>query len=289
MPRIRTSRLGLFYQQSGEGDDIVMVHGLAANLAFWFLKIVPFFTDTYRVTAYDQRGHGMSETPPDHYTTHDLAEDLLSLLDALNIEKAHLVGHSIGGAVCAHFATLFPHRVKTLTLIECRLHAFQPIQSRDNQAFWEKHAKEFEAQGITIPKNTPKVFYSLMQELSPLADQGLINPNAVPGLILRGPADPKSRSGQRWLKLVSETTFATDLQELAGLTEDRLATIHHPTLVMYGATSHFIGSCHGLERVLPNKSMVILPDRGHFFPVTEPSLVAHHTLNFLKSLSSPSS
>ncbi len=281
MPKITTSRLGLFYQQAGEGPDVVMVHGLAANLAFWFLKIVPFFKESYRVTAYDQRGHGMSETPPDSYTTLDLAEDLKSLLDELGIEKPHLVGHSIGGAVCTHFAALHPERVHTLTLIESRLHAFQPIRSRDNEAFWEKHKDEFAEQGIVVPKNTPKVFYSLMEELSPLAEQGHINPNAVPGLILRGAANPSSRSGQRWLKLVSETTFATDLQEIAGLEENLIRTITHPALVMYGADSHFMGSCEGLRAALPHAEIRVLEGRGHFFPVTEPAVVAEETLAFL--------
>ena len=98
MPIAQTQRLAISYQQSGIGPDVVMVHGLAANLAFWYLKIVPHFTPHYRVTAYDLRGHGRSEMPPTGYTTRDLAEDLIALLDERGIEKAHLVGHSIGGS-----------------------------------------------------------------------------------------------------------------------------------------------------------------------------------------------
>jgi pimeloyl-ACP methyl ester carboxylesterase len=179
MPVAKTNRLSISYQQSGSGPDVVMVHGLAANLAFWYLKIVPHFTPSYHTTVYDLRGHGRSEMPPTGYTTRDLAEDLIALLDERGIQKAHLVGHSIGGSVCMHAAVLYPERVASLTLVECRLHAFQPLLNRDNESFWVKHAPELEARGITIPKNTPKVFYSLIQELTPLADQGLVNPNAI--------------------------------------------------------------------------------------------------------------
>jgi len=285
MPSIQTKRLLTSYQQSGEGPDVVMVHGLAANLAFWFLKIVPHFTPNYRVTAYDLRGHGRTEIPPAGYTTRDLAEDLISLLDELGIAKAHLVGHSIGGSVCMHAAVLYPERVASLTLIECRLHAYQPLLTRDNEAFWVKHGPEFEARGIMIPKNTPKVFYSLIQELTPLADKGLVNPNAIPGLTVNGRSgDVKSRSGQRWLKLITETTFPSDLQEIAGLTEDKIATVQQPCLLMYGSRSNFMGTCEALTRILPHQESHIFEDRGHFFPVTEPELITKHTLVFLDRL-----
>jgi alpha-beta hydrolase superfamily lysophospholipase len=72
MPVAKTNRLSISYQQSGSGPDVVMVHGLAANLAFWYLKIVPHFTPSYHTTVYDLRGHGRSEMPPTGYTTRDL-------------------------------------------------------------------------------------------------------------------------------------------------------------------------------------------------------------------------
>ncbi|HMO04965.1 MAG TPA: alpha/beta hydrolase [Kiritimatiellia bacterium] len=283
MPIAQTQRLAISYQQSGIGPDVVMVHGLAANLAFWYLKIVPHFTPHYRVTAYDLRGHGRSEMPPTGYTTRDLAEDLIALLDERGIEKAHLVGHSIGGSVCVHAAVLHPERVASLTLVECRLHAFQPLLNRDNEGFWAKHGPELEARGITIPKNTPKVFYALIQELTPLADKGFVNPNAIPGLS-GGPLDAKSRAGQRWVKLITETTFPGDLQETAGLTADKITAIPHPCLLMYGSRSNFMGTCEALTQALPAAKAHIFADRGHFFPVTEPNLISHHTLDFLAQL-----
>jgi pimeloyl-ACP methyl ester carboxylesterase len=279
MPISRTPRIALSYQQSGQGPDVVMVHGLAANLAFWYLKIVPSFTPHYRVTAFDLRGHGRSELPPSGYTTHDMALDLIALLDERGIERAHLVGHSIGGSVCVHAAVLAPDRVASLSLVECRLHAYQPLLNRDNEAFWVKHGPEFEARGIHIPPKTPKVFYALIQELSPLAEQGLVNPNAIPGLT---PGSNKtSRSAQRWLQLITETTFPSDLQDIAGLTADAIEALPHPMLMLYGSASNFLGTCRALGAALPRAEQHIFPDRGHFFPVTEPDLITSPTLDFL--------
>ena len=63
MPKACVNGVSLHYQQSGQGPDLVLIHGLAANLAFWFLRIVPALNKRHRVTVYDMRGHGKSGTP----------------------------------------------------------------------------------------------------------------------------------------------------------------------------------------------------------------------------------
>lgn len=282
MPKLVTPRLTLNQIQAGSGPDLVMVHGVAANLAFWYLKTVPAFSDAFRVTVYDQRGHGASEQPPTGYTGRDLAEDLLGLMDQLGIERADLLGHSIGGGVCLHLAAWHPERVRSVTVVDTRLHCFQPVKTHDNEAFWAEKAKEFEARGITIPKNTPKVFYSLMEELQPLVDQGQVNRNAVPGLMSRdGAFDARSRSAQRWIRLVSETTFPGDIQDEAGLTREVLAAIKAPVLAIYGGNSSLLPSCEALCATIPGARAVVHPGRGHFFPVAEPQLVIDPLRAFL--------
>ena len=282
MPKLTTSRLGLSYQQAGEGPDLVMVHGLAANQVFWYTKILPALAPHYRVTLYDLRGHGMSDMPPDGYTTQDHAEDLLSLLDALEIEKPHLVGHSLGGGICAHFAAFFPERLATLSLLDCRLHALQPMVSRDDEAHWAKRRAEIAAKGIPIPEGTPRAVYSMLEELTPLADAGMINPNAIPGLVIQnGIWNPASRSAKRWMKLVNTTTIARDLLNISGLTREKIAGIAHPTLLLFGADSNCLPTGRELEKILPQAHSVVLPGLGHFFPVVQPALVVEHLRRFL--------
>ena len=88
MPKVQLPNgVRIHYQQVGEGPDLVMVHGLTGNLAVWHLRIVPELSDRFRVLTYDLRGHGLSDTPPTGYSPDAMAEDLLGLLDALEIER----------------------------------------------------------------------------------------------------------------------------------------------------------------------------------------------------------
>ncbi|HQZ88505.1 MAG TPA: alpha/beta fold hydrolase, partial [Thermomicrobiales bacterium] len=112
MPKIVVrSGLKFHYQQVGNGPDVVMIHGLTGNLAVWHLKIIPLLWDHYRITTYDLRGHGYSEVSASGYTADDMAIDLRDLLDALQIERPALVGHSYGADISLYFALLFPERV----------------------------------------------------------------------------------------------------------------------------------------------------------------------------------
>ena len=99
MPKRSVNGINLHYWQVGEGPDLVMIHGLNGNLAVWHLELMPKLRHEYRITTYDLRGHGRSDMPPTGYSTEDMAKDLLGLLDALGIERAHLMGHSLGADI----------------------------------------------------------------------------------------------------------------------------------------------------------------------------------------------
>ena len=93
---------------AGAAEDLVMVHGLATNLAFWYAPYATELAKRYRVTLYDLRGHGRSETPPAGYRAADLARDLRGLLDHLDIRRAHVLAHSFGGVVALNLACADP-------------------------------------------------------------------------------------------------------------------------------------------------------------------------------------
>ncbi len=107
MPTLTSNQVRLHYQQFGEGPDVVLVHALTSNLAVWLATpLVYALAEQFRVTVYDLRGHGHSEAPPTGYTSADMAQDLLGLLDQLHIDRAFLVGHSFGGVIAVHAAAL---------------------------------------------------------------------------------------------------------------------------------------------------------------------------------------
>lgn len=285
MYAVNDNGLRIHYQTKGKGADVVMVHGLAANLAFWYMRIVPQLAEYYRVTVYDLRGHGLSDVPPDGYSTQDMAGDLEFLLGHLQIDRAHIVGHSLGGAIALHHAILHPERVKSLSLVDCRIHDLQPLHSPDETEYWLARRAELAKKGIRIPDDTPKVVYMMMAELAPLVHQGLANANAIPGLILTdGLWDPKSRGAKRWHKLVTTTTFAKDIRLKSGLTRDAIAQVHKPTQLVYGGDSYCLDTCRELERLLPESQTIVHPRHGHFFPVVDPDLLVQDVLKYLGPL-----
>src|SRR3954463_1586550 len=102
MPFVHANALRFHYQQSGEGPDVVLIHGVTGDLSIWFLcKLMTDLAADHRVTAYDLRGHGYSATPPAGYTSADHAADLFCLMDRIGAGRARLVGHSFGGVIAA--------------------------------------------------------------------------------------------------------------------------------------------------------------------------------------------
>src|SRR5262245_55117226 len=122
----RINGANLCYCQCGSGEDVVLVHGLAANRAFWGLDLVSTLARSYRVTTFDLRGHGHSEMTPAGYRMEDLVADLAGLFDHLDIGQAHLVGHSWGGTVALQFALSQPWRITSLAVADSRVRALQP-------------------------------------------------------------------------------------------------------------------------------------------------------------------
>jgi pimeloyl-ACP methyl ester carboxylesterase len=98
-------------EDSGDGPAVVFLHGLAGFKELW-AEIVPAVHEAgFRTIAYDHRGHGESGDPLLPWTIDDFADDLASLLDQLRVDRACLVGHSMGGRVLFQFALSRPDRV----------------------------------------------------------------------------------------------------------------------------------------------------------------------------------
>jgi 3-oxoadipate enol-lactonase len=94
---------------------LVFINSLGSDLRIW-QEVAPAFTEGFRVVVYDKRGHGLSDEPPAPYTIDDHTDDLLGLLDHLGIEKASLVGLSVGGMIAQRMAVRSPGRVQSITL-----------------------------------------------------------------------------------------------------------------------------------------------------------------------------
>ena len=115
MPQLSIDTGVLYYETHGHGTPLVLVSGLGGVGLYWRPQ-VPTFAEHFRVILYDHRGVGQSTPAPLAAVVEDIAGDLVQLLDALGIAQAHLVGHSLGGAVAQVMAIEHPERLLSLVL-----------------------------------------------------------------------------------------------------------------------------------------------------------------------------
>jgi len=117
MPLLESPGLHLHYRLDGPADRpcLVLSNSLGCTLEMWEPQVAPFSRE-YRVLRYDTRGHGRSGVPRRPYAIEQLGSDVLALLDALGIERAHYCGLSMGGATGMWLAVNAPHRIERLVL-----------------------------------------------------------------------------------------------------------------------------------------------------------------------------
>ena len=115
MPHAELNGQSLYYEVHGEGEPLVIVMGLSADLLAWALQI-PDWSTHYQVIAIENRDVGRSSYATESYEIEDMAGDTLALADELGLDDFHLLGLSMGGAIAQHVALKSPGRVRSLTL-----------------------------------------------------------------------------------------------------------------------------------------------------------------------------
>jgi len=116
MPVFHRDSFSTYYEESGNGDALVLICGLSADLQVWRFQVAEL-SKSYRVICYDNRGAGRSGAPDEPYTVGQMADDLAALLDNLNVAKARVLGWSMGGVIAQSYALAHPDRVKQLLLL----------------------------------------------------------------------------------------------------------------------------------------------------------------------------
>ncbi len=116
----------------GKGDAVVLIHGFPFAREIWDPQ-VRALAETALIVAPDLRGAGRSSAPDGPYLMETLAGDLAAVLDALQIDRAAIVGHSMGGYVAMAFARMYTERVTQLALVCSRLHADSNDAARERE------------------------------------------------------------------------------------------------------------------------------------------------------------
>ena len=115
MPIINRDKTEIYYESKGGGPALVFAHGAGGNAAIWFNQIA-HFSEHFQCISFDHRSFGRSPLGSEPITVHQFRDDLLAILDELNIERAHLVGQSMGGFTALRTTLDHPDRVLSLTM-----------------------------------------------------------------------------------------------------------------------------------------------------------------------------
>src|SRR5262245_6770656 len=138
----------LHYEEVGTGIPIVFVHEYAGDCRSWEQQI-RHFGKRYRCIAFNARGYTPSDVPDDSekYSQERARDDIKSVLDALKLDKAHIVGLSMGGFATLHFGFTYPDRALSLVIAGCGYGA-EPGERAKFHAEAEKSAAQFETLGM---------------------------------------------------------------------------------------------------------------------------------------------
>jgi 3-oxoadipate enol-lactonase/4-carboxymuconolactone decarboxylase len=241
---------------SGDGPNLVLIHGMGGNLSFWAGQ-ARTFSRRFRVIRYDVRGHGAS-SPSVRQDLETHARDLATLLDALTVETTHVVGLSMGGLIAQAFAASFPHRIDRLALVGT--------------------VAAFPAKGKEALRN-----------LATLADaEGMASVAArfVPQLFGQPPLESRRRALIAAMAAQDAASFSAAARALADadLTPS-LSNITAPTLLCYGAhdrqTPSFLGE--RIAAALADARMEIFPNAGHLPSFESPLEFDRALLRFFTS------
>src|SRR6266478_2938799 len=144
----------LYYEESGAGIPIVFVHEFAGDYRAWEPQM-RYFARRYRCIAYNARGYPPSDVPEDpaRYSQDRARDDIRAVLDALAIEKAHVVGISMGGFAALHFGLLYPDRASSLVVAGCGYGA-EPGKRQQFHDETAKTAALIESAGMKIAAET---------------------------------------------------------------------------------------------------------------------------------------
>lgn len=137
------------YEVVGSGEPLLLLHGFTGSMETWH-SFIPAWSKQFQVITVDLVGHGKTESPEEltHYDIQNVALQMTTLLDHLNIEKAHILGYSMGGRLAITMACLYPNRVKSLLLENCTAGLEMESDRKERRARDEQLADRIELERI---------------------------------------------------------------------------------------------------------------------------------------------
>jgi 3-oxoadipate enol-lactonase len=247
------------YSIEGKGPPVFLVHGIGARRQGW-AGLVEHLKADFQCIAYDLRGHGDTPTPDPTFGLQELVADLEALRTRLGVERAHVIGHSLGGMIGPAYARAYPHRVISLGLLSTAA-----FRSEDDSAKVKGVVASMERDGIreTLDTLAGRWFTDKFMKEQP----------ARVALRKRQVVETDPKVFLNVFRIYAETEMSPWLNEIKA-----------PSLVLTGELD---GGCNPrlnrqIADALPGSELVILDGLKHAILIEAPDRVAAHVLRFLK-------
>jgi 3-oxoadipate enol-lactonase len=264
LPTAPTNGIITYYEEEGAGPPVVLIHGHSADRRLWDRQSAFLAQCGFRALRYDLRGHGCTDAPATGYTFADYSLDLRDLLDHLRIDRAHLVGLSMGGGVALTFALDNPRRTASLVLIDSCLpgYAYSPEFEADIERLRDAVRREGSAPALRKYWLEHPIFASIRR----FPDRF----DLLRQMVITYPA----------ADYLDETEYPVPQRQPS----DRLHEIEAPTLVMAGELdlADFLLIAEILAANIPNARKLVVPDAGHVLNLEKPEEVNEALLPFLR-------
>ncbi len=263
MPFQKINGIQLYYEQHGEGDPVLLIQGLGYPSGMWFLQI-PYLSLYFRTIVFDNRGVGRSDKPDEEYSVGLMASDALELLHVLRIERAHVIGVSMGGYIAQEMALQQPGGVDRLVLLATTCGGPEYLELTKN--LWNEAAAF---------KDLPPD--EMIRKGMALA--------AAPGFARKHP-ELIERGVQVRLENL-QPLYAFNRQAAAAFhfnSKERAHVIPHPTLILAGSEDRVmpLQLTRVLAGLIPKSSLTVYPDTGHLLFLERAQEINQAILEFLK-------
>ena len=254
----------MHYEVHGDGFPIVMITGVSFCLKIWDNVLIDSLSKQFKVILFDNRGAGQTDIPEGEYTIKMMADDTTGLMDALNIERAHILGFSMGGMIAQEVALNYPQKVEKLIL-------------------WGTTCGGRKA--VPPDLSAYKLLLGAIEDLTPERIVKSTIPLAYTQEFIKNNPEYISAKIQKILKCrIPFSSYARQVKSMFNFnTCRRLKKNDIPTLILQGKKDILVPPKNGeiLAELIPSKKFVLFEKSAHAIFPHEPDLFLNVLFEFL--------
>jgi len=261
MTALERNGISINYSVEGSGPTVMAISGFMSTVATSQFRLVPGLPGRFRLVHGDHRGAGDSDAPPGAYSIEQIADDWVAIMDAEGIERAPVMGNSMGSVIAQSIVLRYPERVSKLVLSVPLSHSdefLRALVGHWTNSFENMGSLEFAVQAL-LWTLAPGNFNRMYPLLLPLIEK---NP---PVMSLTG------------FKGQAAALMDFDLR-------DQLSCVEVPTLIVAGAEDKVCPPCHGeqLAALIPGAELILIRGSGHLPQTETPEAYAEAVIPFLE-------